>query len=178
MDSQGLSLGTYVVMAAQMDRGKACSGISRSHKECVKIAKEKHSPYVIIIEDDIMFLHKEALLKFQKFHNELPENWDLFLGGMYDGTPVPISENVARVKDKISGLHLYMVNRNFYDKFLQADEAANLDYWVSVEANANIYVAYPFLALQYEFYSDNSKSVLNYNYDIGKRYKLINEILK
>lgn len=179
MAFQGLRLNKdYVLFPAEMYRGKPCTGISRSHKKCIQIAKKRDLPYVIIIEDDIMFLHKEALIKFQKYRQDLPKGWDIYLGGMYDGTPVPINENVAVVKDKISGLHLYMVHQNFYDKFLEADEAANLDWWLSIEAKANIYLAYPMLALQHEFYSDNAKKVLNYNYGIEKRYKLINEILK
>lgn len=179
MTFQGLVLSKdYTVVLAEMHRGKACTGISRSHKKCIKLAKEHDLPYAIIIEDDIMFLHKQSLIKFQKYRQDLPKDWDIYLGGLYDGHPVPFNENLAIVPDKISGLHMYMVNQNFYDKFLEADEAMNLDGWISMEAKAKIYLAYPILGLQHEFYSDNAKKILHYNYGIEKRYKLINEILK
>lgn len=178
MAYQGLQQKDYTIMPAVMHRGKACTGISRSHKKCVQIAKEKNMPYVIIIEDDIMFLHKESLIKFQKYRSELPPDWEIYLGGIYDGTPIPIGEHIAQVQDKISGMHLYMVHQGFYDKFLQADEAANIDWWLSTEAKAKMYLSYPMLGLQHEFYSDNAKNISTYNYGIEKRYKLINEILK
>lgn len=179
MAYSGLFNGThYDIIAAEMYRGKACTGISRSHKKCVRLAKELKLPYVIIIEDDIMFLDKTAMSKFQQYREKLPADWEIFLGGMYDGVPHPINENVATVMNKISGLHLYMVHEGFYDKFLMADEAANLDWWLSTQAKANIYVAYPMLALQHEFYSANAKKILNYNYGIDRKYKLINNPLK
>lgn len=178
MSHQGLKLRKdYVLVQAEMHRGKACTGISRSHKKCIRAAKERNMPYAIIIEDDIMFLHPESLIKFQKYRSELPDDWQIYLGGIYDGTPVPISDCIATVSDKISGLHMYMVHQEFYDTFLQADEAANLDWWISTQAKAKMYLAYPMLALQHEFYSDNAKKVLHYNYAINKKYKLINNPL-
>lgn len=159
---------------AIMDHAMARRGISKSHRTIVQKAKEMNLDEVLILEDDVQFLDKNALLKFINMSKIVPKDCDLFFAGIYDGKIEEEFSAYAKVTEKISGLHCYIVKKKFYDTFLSADVNYDLDGYISTQTNAVSYCAYPFLAIQYDGYSYNLKGKSAHNYKLHTRYKLTN----
>ena len=165
----------FEIIPATMYPKQPCTGIAKSHKAAVRIAKERNYPEVIIAEDDLMFLHPGAYRRFLDICEEVPPHVNIVLGCFYDGTPHPITDKIAKIEGKISGLIFYVIRSNYYDKFLEADEIYNIDYWISSPefGNANIWSTYPMICLQQDnFFSYNTKQVVKYNEYHGARYRL------
>lgn len=144
-------------------------GISASHRSIVQMAKEKNWEKVYILEDDIKPLAPLSL--FLQIEKKIPQDADLFFGGVYDGEIGAQQTHYANLGGRISGLHCYIVYQKFYDKLLSVDPVLNLDYAIS-QLSPKMYVAYPFLAIQHDGYSYNAKTNTNYNYNLNKKYKL------
>lgn len=128
-----------------------CKGVSKAHKQIVQFAKEYNFPEITIMEDDIKF---PAVDGFKYFLSKKPEDFDLYLGGIYRG----------EIKDgkttDFSGLHLYTISAKFYDIFLGIDETKHLD--TALAGLGDYHVCYPFSAIQYNGYSDVEKQMSNY----------------
>ena len=58
-------------------------GCSMSHLKCLQIAKKNNWPYVMICEDDLLFLDKEKAVKhmneFFKLHSSPSDIWNVML---------------------------------------------------------------------------------------------------
>jgi GT2 family glycosyltransferase len=168
---QGVS--DYHIIKGQIDRHYPVVGIAKSHKRCVQYAKDTNAPYVIILENDVMFTHLGAFDRFKELSKQLPEDWKLFMGGVYDGKLEIINNDLAKVSN-FSGLHCYMVNSSFYNEFLGLRENINLDKSISSPNfnNTSAYLAYPMIAMQYDTYSDNVKHLTSYNANLIKKFEV------
>lgn len=145
IETQGLD---YQLWEADKSTKKPHVNIMRSHKAIVRWARDNGLPEVCILEDDIKFCDKGA---FQYFLDSKPEDFDLYLGGIYSGKIIN-----GVVKD-FSALHLYIVNEGFYNRFLEASETNHLDRGLG---GWGIYkVCQPYAAIQYGGFSDNSRSI-------------------
>lgn len=166
---------TYV--DACMDFGMPRRGISKSHRGIVQYAQNNNLDEVLILEDDVCFLDKMTLVRLINLSKLVPKDCDLLMAGVYDGTIAEEFSTYAKLGDRISGLHCYIVKKKFYEKFLSADPIYNLDYYLSVELKAVSYCAYPFLAIQHEGHSYNRQSVggTSHNYNLHKKYKITND---
>ena len=164
----------YEIVEAVMDFGMPQKGISKSHKKCVALAKERGWENVTIVEDDIKFLDPNSLNIYKRTLGEVTEFWDLFFGGIYSGD---VTEKFGKswgcVMNKVSGLHLYTVNSSFYDKFLSCDENYHIDYFLSEELHARSFCCVPFVAIQNDFYSYNARKITEYNIALHLKYKLL-----
>lgn len=150
-------------------------GIMRSFKLCIQHAKDKHLPWVAIFEDDLKCLSPTAIRDFIELSTgPISKEPFLFLGGFYEGEPVPISNQIARIEGKLSGLHAMIVPEELYDTLLAAEEPYHLDFWVSMIAKIPIYSAYPMLIVQQDGYSYNMNKVTSYTKNLHLKYKLIN----
>ena len=91
---------------------------TRSHFECIRIAKERKLQNIWIMEDDVVFV-PEFLTKAQRVVDELKASeWDMFFfGGEPNRRSVPHSEHLVRTNG-VYGAHSYFVNHTFYDKML------------------------------------------------------------
>ena len=125
--------------------------ISRSHKNIIRYAKEQGLPEVLVMEDDISFKGDGA---FQDFLAHKPNNYDIFLGGTY-GRDFKRDKTIRTFR----GLHLYIVNSRFYDKFLGVTEKEHIDVALG---GLGRYILYD-VARQTDGYSDNIKRYVNYN---------------
>ncbi len=165
----------YNLIEAEMIQKHPIRGIVRSHKKIVQTAKDVGNGSVLIAEDDLNFLCQGAYSTFLNLSRQLPDDWNLFLGGFYDANPVSITDQIAKLEGKLSGLHFYLINQNFYDTFLNADENYNLDYWLSAPefGNCVAYATYPMLCIQNDGYSYNIGAHTKYNEGLRARYKLI-----
>jgi glycosyl transferase family 25 len=93
-----------------------------SHLACIRDAKQKGYPEILILEDDAEFrLYSGIVLR--KVAKQLKHlNWDvLFLGGRYDrrdGLKKKVSKNLLQITDVIE-THAYIIRPSAYDKILQ-----------------------------------------------------------
>jgi hypothetical protein len=106
----------------------------------------------MIAEDDVKFTAKVAFDYFKK--NE-PDDYDLYLGGIYYGK---IEEDNS-VSDFAVAM-LYMIKENFYDTFLSVNEERDIDRSLSIKGK--FIVCKRFAAIQHEGFSDNKKAYVNY----------------
>lgn len=142
----------------------AKTGISKAHKQIVQWAKEKCKKEVLIMEDDVLFPAEDG---FQYFLKSKPDNFDVYLGGVYLGWD---KLQDGRVKRHFSGLHCYIVHQKFYDTFLEIDEVQSLDNSLAklaILGLADIRVCMPMACVQQEIPSTNYKGVIYRHSDFG-----------
>ena len=143
----------YVILPAIHSMESSQKGINLAHKQCVKYAKEKGWKEVCIMEDDVKFTNSGS---FKHFLETKPKDFDVYLSGIYAG-----EIGLDNLVNSFSGLHCYIVNERFYDKFLSIPSNVHID-----RGMANLgkfYVSYPFTAIQYNGYSYNTKMDMNYD---------------
>lgn len=167
--------GDIEIFTAIMDNEMPRRGISQSHKEIVKWAKEQELSSVLILEDDVQFMCDNALEKLINISKIIPKDCDILFGGVYDGDIEKEFSTYCSLKGRISGLHCYIIFDKFFDTFLNIDENFNLDFGLSNELNTHFYCMYPMVALQYDGYSYNTQTVTNYNYNLHLKYKIENK---
>lgn len=178
MQSQGLKKEEYNIIQAVMNPGTPAVGIMQSHKNCIEFAKKQNAARVCIIEDDVKFLAPNTLSML--FYNatvlKTVTEYDILLAGMYEGTPeyIEACPSVVKVSDKFSGLICYVIQSHFYDRFLEAEQPYQLDFWLHNMAKAQVFCVYPMIAIQHDGYSYNRKEITRYNEWLHTKYKLFN----
>lgn len=147
-------------------------GIAKAHINAISHAKENKWPSVMIFEDDVLFQAKNKTIEYvQNCLFNIPENWNVLLGGVYEGRVKPYSDYWDSI-GQFCGLHCYIVNEKFYDKFLSYNEKHHIDRWVNFSGSNNVYVTKKFFAIQKPGYSDNVKKDTDYSVKL-KGYKLL-----
>lgn len=139
-------------------------GVAESHKRIVEFAQTNNLPEVLIMEDDVSFYDKGA---FDFFMDNKPEDFDIYLGGIYHGYIKP--DNTV---DDFCGLHCYIVKAQFYDTFINLPISAgtmfmNIDR--ALMHKGRYYVCNPFVAYQMDGYSDNKKADATYGHFMAER---------
>lgn len=159
----------YKVWEGIVDTQVPFRGVSQIHKKIVRYAKDNNLPYIIIAEDDCRMTDQFA---FDFFIKNIPQDYDLFLGGIYNmiGNGGTLDEN-NRVTDFFCGMTMYVVNRRFYDSFLQANELNHIDRELSKSSkDKKFIVCNPFVCIQENGYSFLKKGDYNYDqYLIGRK---------
>ncbi len=148
-------------------------GIASSHMNCVEVAKESNWEYVCIVEDDVNFQSINSRLHADKCFNDVPNDFDILLGGVYTGQPIKHNEYWSTIKE-FSGLHYYIVRNTCYDRILSFNKNKHIDRWLGNERGCNLkcYVPNEFFAIQHEGFSDNTNQDTNYNHLLNK-FKLL-----
>lgn len=134
-------------------------GISQAHKQIVRYARDMKMPMVCIGEDD---LHLTDTGAFEYFIKNIPDDFDLYLSGIYHGK----IEQDNTVKE-FCALHLYIVHQRFYDCFLGVDELTNLDR--GLKNRGRYVVCNPFCAIQHPGWSDNKRRFAQYDHLLANR---------
>ncbi len=149
-------------------------GIATAHMNAIQRAKDNNWPSVLIMEDDVIFPGKQKTLPYiEESFKELPEDWDIILGGVYHLRKPQKVNNYWQKVGEFCALHWYIVNERVYDKILAFDKSTHIDHWMGKQG-MNIYLPKKFFAIQEDGYSDNVKKITSYNSN-----KLANfEILK
>ena len=150
LESQGID--NYELWGSIHDSKSVQAGINKAHKQIVQWAKEERLKEVIIFEDDIKFLGQGA---FEYYLRHKPKDYDLYLGGIYLG------KIVNDIVEKFTALHCYMVHERFYDTFLNTDSNNHLD--GELAGLGKYYVCDPFIAIQHNGWSSNSKRYENFD---------------
>lgn len=147
-------------------------GIAQSHINCIKLAKEKSWPFVVIVEDDVFFQSVDSKIHADLCFSDTPDDFDILLGGIYTSAGL-VSYNEYWNKTRLfSATHYYVVNSKVYDKILSFNKTEHIDRWYAGTAKLNCYVAKKFFAIQHVGFSDNKGYVMNYNY-LLKRFDVL-----
>lgn len=145
------------------DSESVVRSINLSHKQIVAFAKEQQLPEVCIMEEDVMF---PAPNGWQYFLENKPAEFDLYLGGAYNLNEAAY----RRIREKngpveihnFAGLHCYIINENYYNKFLSMPTNKHID---DQPGMGRFFVCAPFAALQHPGWSANARQHVNYNCD-------------
>lgn len=145
--------------------------ISQAHKNCIKRAKKMNAEYVLVMEDDVMFTGKKNLEAFLKQIRTAPKNWEVIISGCYGIKEKLISKfkkGLNRINDVI-GFHCYAVSSDYYEFFLEANERANIDRWITrKEKGAITYLCWPMLTRPRNGISLHSEKKVNYDQETNK----------
>lgn len=145
------------------DPNDVVRGIGLSHKRIIQFACDHCLPQICILEEDVWFPADDG---WQYFQNNIPEYFDLYLGGAYGLNHTEL-KSVANSSGAIeinnfAGLHCYIVSENYYEKFLNLPENKHID---DQPGLGSFYVCAPFAALQYPGWSANARQPVDYNCD-------------
>lgn len=138
--------------------------INRTHKRCVRKAKEVGLEEVCILESDVVFPAVDGWAYFLK---NKPEEFDIYMGGCYG--PIvkscfPANNNIAYPVEPVAGFHCYIVRSRYYDKYLSVPDDEHIDEAQMNVIGAKIKVCFPMAAIQRPGWSANAKAKVNYNY--------------
>lgn len=150
---QSQKIREFSFFPAVHDSQSVKKSINLAHKQCVQFAKDTGLPEICIMEDDVQFTNNDS---FAYFLRNKPEDFDIYLSGIYVGE---IKED--NTVDVFSGFHCYIVKQKFYDKYLDTPVDAHIDR--SLGGLGKYVVCNPFIAIQYNGYSYNTKMDMNYD---------------
>ena len=105
---------------------KACG---LSFLKCIYYAKLLELESILICEDDVTF-HKKSKQIWLQALTQLPDNWDILLGGLsYYNKPVNLSKkdiniNLIKVAD-FSGEHMILIRKKCFHKLMKYINESN-----------------------------------------------------
>lgn len=159
-------------------------GCTKSHLECIKLAKQNNFKNVLILEDDVSF---EYEIFYDVLYNAFEQlklknlKYDIlyFSANLYGNDNKLIDKNLAHIVSA-KAAHAYIVNHTIYDFILSAfaninwDDPANwnhsnpnrmnMDVWYkNIQSFGNVYGVYPSIAEQRSGFSDLIKMDCYYN---------------
>lgn len=156
---------------------KGYLGCSESHLECLKLARQKQYPNVMILEDDFEFLIDKD--EFQNILNHLSTiDYDVFiLSYNTDSSNITDTEDqyLKRIKETQTASG-YIVNKKYYNKLIENfEEGLRLlretdiyhkyaidQYWKPLQSQDKWYCYKKRIGKQRESYSDIEKGIVNY----------------
>lgn len=162
--------------AIQHENGRI--GCTLSHLQLLTYAKNQNLPYIVIIEDDIVFTKpKTFMLSLDKFM-ENNHNYDVLL---LAGNIVPPYKEIGSYAIKVDFCQTttgYMVQNHYYDKLINNIETGmnhllkypNMHvqfaidkWWTKLQNIDNWYFIVPATVTQAQDYSDIEQKVVNYH---------------
>lgn len=151
-------------------------GIATAHLNAIQKAKDLCLPHILIMEDDLWVQSASSREKMESAFREVPEDFEILLGGIYTGQPVKKTVHWDSVNE-FSALHFYVVNSSAYDRILSFDKCQHIDRWLGKPVNLGgcglrSYVANPFFCIQHPGYSDNTQKDMDYSH-LLKKYKVL-----
>jgi GR25 family glycosyltransferase involved in LPS biosynthesis len=167
--------------AVKLQNGRI--GCSMSHLKCLQIAKKNNWPYVMICEDDLLFLDKELALKqmnhFLELHSDPKDICNVMLIAGNNVPPYKIIDNTCIRVSHCQTTTGYIVKNAYYDTLIEniktgieklmknptnAFSYAIDKYWIQLQKRDVWYLLAPIIAVQREDYSDIEQRTINYEY--------------
>lgn len=158
-----------IIEAIENDEG--WKGCFKSHLKCIEYAKNNNLKYIIVIEDDCkksIDFDSNIILILEYLSNNL-NNWNIFLGGV---TKVWNYNKLINLRENLNLLyisegktsHFIIYNSNSYDFYLNFD-SSNLNITIDKcwHHKLTAITSIPFIATQYEDYSNIENSLMNYD---------------
>lgn len=146
----------YHFWEAIVNKDSVVKSINASHKMIVQWAKDNNMDKVCVAEQDLEFTCDKA---WQYFLDQMPQDFDIYLGCSYIKNAIPNSDVVNNL---ICGFHLYILDSSCYDAFLSVPDDQHIDVAVG-GLGLDVKFCKPFPALQRSGFSANNKTIVNYN---------------
>ena len=152
-------------------------GCSLSHLKLLEMAKEKKLPYIVILEDDIMFTSMDEFKWLLKEFLKENLNFDVYLLAGNLRQPIEkVTPNILKVFRSFTTTG-YIVRSHYYDTMIQNIKEgiqglmknpenglfAIDTYWMKLQQSGNWYISYPRTVTQQPDYSDIEKRMVNNN---------------
>ena len=153
-------------------------GCSKSHIECLRIAKNNGWDHVLIFEDDAHLIHPEILVhQVNSFLSRFHDNWDVLLLSGNNFPPFKIEAPDCFRVANCQTTGCYLVCSRYYDTLLENFEnsLAGLEanpenkpefscdiYWKRLQRTDRWYLITPICVTQRPGYSDIEKQVVDY----------------
>lgn len=136
-------------------------GVSESFKEIIR--RNYDEKEIQIFEDDVLFTSLDSRRVFEE---NMPEEFDVYLGGSYSYEQIEDLGSLLRV-NKFASLHCVVIRKNAYDKFISHDPKVvdNIDVWVSSQGVLS-YICNPQVAIQRPGFSYNRGRNVDYTYKL------------
>lgn len=152
----------YTIIDAVRD-SRCGYGTSASFKKVVQFAKDHKLKNITIFEDDVIFNRPDSIEIWNKAKEQLPENFQILLGGCYSWKGTEHSENLIKLSE-FSCLHCTYINESAYDILLshEPEKLCHIDIFLSKQLTEK-YMVTPTIALQLDGVSDNKNCKVDYN---------------
>jgi hypothetical protein len=153
-------------------------GCSKSHIECLRIAKNNGWAHVLIFEDDAQFIHPEILVhQVNSFLSRVRDDWDVVLFSGNNFPPFKIEGPDCFRVANCQTTGCYLVCSRYYDTLIAnfqeslAGLIANPEnkpefscdiYWKRLQRQDRWYLITPICVIQRAGYSDIEKQEVNY----------------
>lgn len=143
----------------------------KSHQQCIRIAKERKYPHVLILEDDAIFTDDVNEILVQSLAEAQERNWDvLYLGANLADFATRISNRLIKLTHAYT-LHAYIVNSQMYDVILDLPQIFEMDvHYDRIMHAYNMYMCDPIISYQLPNYSDLQNGYRDYNDAIRDNY--------
>lgn len=164
-----LPLTSFRVVEGIVDNTKTCF---QSHRECIRLAKNSKLPYVLILEDDVIFTDGITDALQATFREVQTLDWHMYyLGANLEGPVHRVSSGLLKLTAAFAA-HAYIVHERFYDVILELPHTCEMDIHYSNLMNRyNMYLCNPIVAYQLPTYSDLQKGFRDYNDAIDRNFK-------
>ncbi len=190
------SLGIHGIRfnAIKLENGRI--GCSMSHLKCLQIAKKNNWPYVMICEDDLLFLDKEKSINhinnFLKRHSSPSDICNVMLIAGNNVPPYKVIDETCIHVSHCQTTSGYIVKNAYYNILMENIKTgieklmknpknsfsyAIDKYWLHLQKRDVWYLLAPVIAVQREDYSDIEHKKTNYEYimkDLDKPHLMKN----
>lgn len=159
---------SYEFVEGIIDETKTCF---QSQRRCIELAKQNKFPYILVLEDDAMFIENAGIILKQIVNNIQCLEWDMFfLGANLQSPAIRISDSILKLTGAYAA-HAYMVHERFYDTILNLPHICEMDiHYHNLMSNHNIYMCDPMIAYQLPSHSDLQDGYRDYNQAIYENY--------
>ena len=159
---------SYEFVEGIIDDTKTCF---QSQKKCIQMAKENNLPYVLVLEDDVMFTDNVIEILQNTFSEIQTLQWDMFfLGANLQKPATRVSDTLLKLNGAYAA-HAYVVHERFYDTILNLPHVCEMDvHYHNLMPNHNIYMCDPMIAYQLPSHSDLQDGYRDYNLAMFENY--------
>jgi hypothetical protein len=161
LSRQGLTEEDYEIWPCMLV-GSVIESINASHKMIIQKAKDEAMEDICVMEDDVLFPSSDGFRYF--LDSKPPFPWRVYLAGAY---AVEWYKPLPRWVTHFVGMHCYLMNRIFYDVFLDIPSDKHIDTAVSdmiKQWDISVICCYPMAAIQRKGWSQNNMKEVDYNY--------------
>lgn len=144
-----------------IDLNMPFKGVHQAHRNIIFNAKHRGLPMVAIAEDDIVFTAPGA---YDYFIQNIPEDFDLYLGGITQGHIDPNGQ--TRI---FTGMFLYICHERFYDTVLNLNIQTHIDAEISTRTKGVFKVCDPFVCTHADGYSEQKRTNVSYSHYFNGR---------
>lgn len=171
----GLEVGIERFNAIKLQQGAI--GCSMSHLKCIELAKERNWEYVLVMEDDIVFLNPQLFTRQLNIFLQNKIKWDVIL---FAGNNMPPFVNIDSTCIRVSRCQTatgYLVQRHYFDTLINNFKSGiklllqnpsnrgsyAIDrYWFRLQARDLWFLIIPLSVIQRDDYSNIEKKNVTY----------------